>query len=83
MTPQPLPFETQPTRRTSLTDKLEAYFKARPGAWVTVEFMADLVGHSGVRQRLLECEKRGLTLERKAWSDEQGRKHLAYRYVPA
>ena len=44
--------------------------------------MAVLVGTSGVRQRRLECEQRGLTLERKAWVDEWNRHHLAYRYVP-
>lgn len=84
MTQETLNFDapSRPVRRPTLTDKLEAYFKARPGTWVTVAFMAELVGHSGVRQRRLEVEKRGLALDRKEWRDEQGRHHLAFRYVP-
>lgn len=70
------------TRKPSLTDKLEAYFRQHPGEWIPVTDMAAIVGTSGVRQRRLECEKRGLTLERKWWRDEWHRHHLAFRYVP-
>jgi hypothetical protein len=70
-------------RKPSLTDKLEAYFRANPMEWTSALHMAVLVGVSGVRQRRLEVEKRGLTLERQEWTDERGRHHIAFRYVPS
>lgn len=63
------PRETpRPTRkrRPSLTDKLEHFLLARAGQWVAVAWMAEEVGHSGVRQRRLECEQRGVVLQKDA-----------------
>jgi hypothetical protein len=62
--PQSLPFDAPQTRqrKPSLTDKLEAYLMAREGRWVAVMDMAAVVGTSGVRQRRLECEQRGVWL---------------------
>ena len=66
MTQQPLSFDAPPARKRkpSLTDKLEAYLLSRSGHFVRVSEMADVVGHSGVRQRRLECEKRGVWLRK-------------------
>ena len=87
MTEQSLPFDaparTRRKTRPSLTDKLADYFRAHPNVWIPVTDMAALVGTSGVRQRRLECQQRGLTLERREWQDEDGRHHLDWRCVGA
>jgi hypothetical protein len=77
MTQQPLPL-----KRPTLTDQLEAYFRAHPNEIVTARTIADLVGVSGSRQRRLEVEKRGLYLERHAWRTRDGRHHLGWAYLP-
>lgn len=85
MTQPDLPFTVPPQprkRRPSLTDMLEAWFVEHPYAWISVPEMADIVGHSGVRQRRLEVEQRGRYLERRWWRDEQHRHHLEWRYRP-
>jgi hypothetical protein len=68
-------------RKPSLTDRLEQHFLSRPGQWIPVPAMAALVGVSGVRQRRLEVEQRGLVLERRAWTDSSGHKHLDWRWT--
>lgn len=75
MTEQPLPFDRPipRKRRPSLTDKLESYFRAHPGEWVSEATIADLVGHAGCRQRRLEVEKRGLRIVREWRGQALGR----------
>lgn len=67
MTQSPLPLispDRPRKRRPSLTDQLEAYLLARVGQFVAVMDMAAVVGTSGVRQRRLECEQRGVRLQK-------------------
>ena len=64
MTQQELPLSAPRQRRPSLTDKLERYLMAHVGQFVSVTEMAGLVGTSGVRQRRLECEQRGVLLKK-------------------
>ena len=77
MTEQSLPFDAPAPRhrkrRPSLTDRLEAYFRAHPGEWVSEATIADLVGHAGCRQRRLEVEKRGLRIVREWRGQALGR----------
>jgi len=66
-------------RKLSLTDKLERFLMAHVGQFVSVTEMADITGHSGVRQRRLECEQRGVLL--KKTGDRGEFRGLAYGFV--
>lgn len=85
MTEQRLPFETATAesrprqRKPSLTDKLEKYLLAHVGEFVSVTQMAAIVGTSGVRQRRLECEQRGVWLKKDG--DRGEFRGLSYGFV--
>lgn len=93
MTEQSLPFDAPAPRRRrpSLTDRLEAYLLSRVGELVTVKDMETVVGNGGgVRQRRLECEMRGVWLDKPGTYDQAGRygfivlgkRPAGWRYVP-
>jgi hypothetical protein len=47
----------------TLTDKLEAYFKARPNQWVDGMLLGQIAGQYAWRSRASDLRKRGLTIE--------------------
>lgn len=51
------------SRRASLTDAVEAYFRARPLIWIPMAELVNVGGLGGWRTRVSECRaKRGLDI---------------------
>ena len=67
------------TRRQSLTDAVEAHFRARPYVWHTALDLSDVGGRLGSRTRISECRtKRGMTIEHNGRNGARS----AYRFLP-
>jgi hypothetical protein len=67
----------------TLTDRLEAFLKARPNTWLFRKELDDLIPGGGYRQEVTRCRKRGMTIlcEKREY-EPYGRKVSFYRYVP-
>jgi hypothetical protein len=65
----------------SLNDKLEAFFKARPHAWIDGKELARVAGGYGWRSRVSDVRRRGMTVENKQ-ERRNGYTRSFYRYVP-
>lgn len=50
-------------RKPSLADRLEAYFKARPGVWLDGHELIRIAGTFGLRSRISDVRARGLDIE--------------------
>jgi hypothetical protein len=77
------------TMSASLNDKLEAFFKARPHAWIDGKELANVAGGYGWRSRCSDLRKRGMTVENRqrmkiihGFMGVSRFKVSEYRYVP-
>jgi hypothetical protein len=72
----------------TLNDKLEAFFKLRPGEWIDGRDLAGIAGAYAWRSRCSDLRKhRGMTIEnrqRQDWNFSRGERYTIseYRYVP-
>jgi len=77
--------ELQPAarpRRLTQVDKLEAHFRARPGMWLPMPQLAQVITQTGigaaVHSRVADLRtKRGMNIEHRGGSES------VYRYLPA
>lgn len=71
-----------------LRDDVAAYFRSRPGEWISMQELARIGGTGGWRTRKNECERQlGMRIEnrqhRKRLPDGRTVTCSEYRYVPA
>ena len=71
----------------TLTDALEAYFRARPLTWIDGKQLAEVAGAYAWRSRVSDMRKRGLVIENRVttYRTKGGSTFKAseYRYVPS
>ncbi len=73
----------------SLTDRLDAYFRARPNVWLDGLELAKVAGSYAWRSRCSNLRQRGMTIENRQRRPEYARGRATgqvvseYRYVPA
>jgi len=74
-------------RGASLTDRLEAFFRAHPGIWVDGRRLAEVAGCYAWRSRVSDVRRRGLRIEnrQRVVTGGDGRPVTVseYRYQPA
>lgn len=72
---------------TSLTDKLEAFFRDRPLTWIDGKTLAQIAGGYAWRTRTSELRKRGMVIENRVTTrytaGQTAFKASEYRYVPS
>jgi hypothetical protein len=71
----------------TFTDKLEAYFRARPGVWVNGMALAKVAGQYAWRSRCADVRRRGLDIQNRQRRvlKADGKRYTVseYRFVPA
>lgn len=73
---------TAPPVRQSLTDRLAAYFKARPGTWIDGMELSHVAGGYAWRSRCADVRRKyGMTIENRQ-RRERWITISEYRYVP-
>jgi hypothetical protein len=66
-------------RRDSLTDAVEAYFRAHPNTWLSMADLSKVGGLGGFRTRISDCRiKRGMHIE----NNRKNGARSAYRFLP-
>lgn len=75
---------TRMTRmETSLIDRCEAFFRARPRVWVDAHELEAVAGRQAWRTRVSDLRRhRGMTIENWLTKWPSGRKRSLYRFVP-